>query len=54
MGKLVKIVACPICESEMKILEVTKYGNFLECSSCKNRVFVPADRAHQPPLLFAK
>ncbi len=54
MGKLVKIVVCPNCESELKIFEATRFGNFLECCNCKNRVFVPADRAGARPLLYAK
>jgi ssDNA-binding Zn-finger/Zn-ribbon topoisomerase 1 len=54
MGKLVKIVVCPECGSELKTFEATKFGNFLECCNCKNKVFVPADRACARPLLYAK
>ena len=54
MSTLVTVVVCPNCESEMKIIAVTKVGNFLECRCCKNRVFVPADRAHAHPMLYAK
>ena len=54
MSTLVTVVVCPNCESEMKITAVTKLGNFLECCYCKNRVFVPADRAHAYPILYAK
>lgn len=54
MGKLVKIVVCPNCESELKIFEATRFGNFLECCNCKNRVFVPLERIHPRPLLQAK
>jgi ssDNA-binding Zn-finger/Zn-ribbon topoisomerase 1 len=49
MGKLVKIVVCPNCEGELKIFEATRFGNFLKCCNCKNRVFVPLDRAGDAP-----
>jgi ssDNA-binding Zn-finger/Zn-ribbon topoisomerase 1 len=54
MGKLVKIVVCPECGNELKTFEATKFGNFLECCNCKNKVFVPADRTCTRPLLYAK
>jgi ssDNA-binding Zn-finger/Zn-ribbon topoisomerase 1 len=54
MGKIVKIVVCPKCGSEMKLFEATNFGNFHECCNCKNRVFVPVDRAAARPLLYAK
>ncbi len=54
MGKLVKVVVCPTCESELKTIEVTRFGNFLECCNCKNQVFVPLDRASARPLLYVK
>jgi ssDNA-binding Zn-finger/Zn-ribbon topoisomerase 1 len=54
MGKLVKIVVCPKCGSEMKLFEATNFGNFHECCHCANRVFVPLDRAAARPLLYVK
>jgi len=54
MGKIVKIVVCPKCGSELKIFEATLFGNFLECCNCENRVFIPVDRAAARPFLFAK
>lgn len=54
MAKLVKIVVCPKCGSEMKLFEATNFGNFHECCHCANRVFVPLDRAAPRPLLYVK
>jgi hypothetical protein len=54
MSTLVTVVVCPNCESEMKIIAFTELGNFLECCRCKNRVFVPMDKAHAHTSLYAK
>jgi ssDNA-binding Zn-finger/Zn-ribbon topoisomerase 1 len=54
MGKLVKIVVCPECGSELKSFEATKFGKFLECCNCKTKVFVPADRACARPPTICK
>lgn len=54
MGKLVKIVVCPSCESEMIKIEDSRFGDFFECCMCKKRVYVPKEEAHTGPILFSK
>jgi ssDNA-binding Zn-finger/Zn-ribbon topoisomerase 1 len=54
MGKLVTIIVCPNCESEMIKIEDSRFGDFFECCRCKKRVYVPEDVAYEGPILCSK
>jgi ssDNA-binding Zn-finger/Zn-ribbon topoisomerase 1 len=54
MGKLVTIIVCPNCESEMIKIEDSRFGDFFECCTCKKRAYVPENGAYNGPSLFSK
>ena len=54
MGKLVTVVVCPNCESEMASIADTRFGYFFECCVCRKRVFIATENAHARPMLCCK